>query len=124
MTTNARFTQLSEGVLFEALADKIMVHWNPVEEEATINFESSRYLRVGDDYVQHVGGDTGVSVTMQELHQMQFEINGKMVSGLDVDYFTRLAYDQLYNQQAQEQMEPVPEPEPAPEPEPEPDPEP
>lgn len=108
---NKRIKEVSPGVFHEALADVIKVSWNPIHEEVSINFESSTYLRMGDTYVSRITGDTGVSLTGEEFAGEGFEINGKFITGQDVDIFTRLLYDKRYNEQsrAQEESDELPE---------------
>lgn len=96
---NARFREEAAGLVSEALAEMTRVIWNPITDEASINFDSYRYLKSGDEYITRMEGDSGVSITGEEVKARSYEINGKVVTGEDVNIFIRLLYDELYNEQ-------------------------
>lgn len=98
MGENKRIAEISPGVFYEALSDIIRVNWNPLTEEVNVNFETSIYLRMGEDnYVSKVMGGSGVSITGEDLAATSFEINGKTITGLDLNIFVRMLYDSLCN---------------------------
>lgn len=97
--TNARFREEAAGLTSEALAEAIRVNWNPLDDSVGVNFDSTRYLRAGEQYITRMEGDSGVSITGAELAARSYEINGKVITGEDVNIFARLLYDELYNEQ-------------------------
>jgi len=97
--TNARFRDEAAGLTSEALADIIRVQWDPIEDVSTINFESFRYLKSGEQYITRMEGDSGVSLTGEQMALRSYEIGGKTITGEDVDMFARMLYDELYNEQ-------------------------
>lgn len=96
---NARFREEAAGLTSEALAEMTRVMWNPITDEANINFDSYRYLKSGEQYITRMEGDSSVSITGEEVKARSYEINGKVVTGEDVNIFIRLLYDELYNEQ-------------------------
>ena len=108
---NARFKEEAAGLVSEALAEMTRIMWNPITDEANINFDSYRYLKSGEQYITRMEGDSGVSISGEEVMERSYEINGKTITGEDVNVFIRLLYDELYNEQygQQENVEEAPE---------------
>src|SRR5690625_2544963 len=96
---NARFREDAAGLESEALAEQIRVSWDPLEDTSVIDFQSTRFLRAGDEYITRMEGDSGVSLTGEQLALKSYEIGGKTITGEDVDMFARMLYDELYNEQ-------------------------
>lgn len=112
---NARFREEPAGLVSEALSDWIQVAWRPIEETAMITFETNRYLKSGDQYITRMEGmEDSITIDHIGLAGRSYEINGKVISGIDMDIFVRLLYDDLYNELHAPQPEPEPEPEPDP----------
>lgn len=103
---NARFRDEPTGLTSEAFADWIQVAWNPIEDTAKITFETNRYLKSGDQYITRMEGmEDSISIDHIALAGRSYEINGKLITGADLDMFVRLLYDDLYNEQSGTQEE-------------------
>lgn len=96
---NKRFRDEVAGLQSEALATHITIDWDPLTDDADITFHSTRYLQSGDQYITQMDtGDGSIVMNMEEVLARAYEIGGKEVSGMDVNAFIRMIYDEVYNE--------------------------
>lgn len=106
-TENARFKEEAGGLISEALAPRIHIAWDPITDYARVSFETVRYLKVGDQYVTRMDAELEfLEIEKEELASSSYEINGKTITGADVDMFVRLLYDDKYNERDAAMHEP------------------
>lgn len=96
---NARFRDAGTGFFTEALSEKTRIYWNPIDDTASIDFESSRYLGDEHGYIARVESDSSVSITGEELSTREYVIDGVTYKGSGVIAFAKLLYNDLYNEQ-------------------------
>lgn len=96
---SSRFREEAGGLVSEALATQISVGWDPITDEARITFDSVRFLKVNSQYVTRMdSGAEYIEIDKHDLATRSYEINGKVISGGDLDTFVRLLYDELHNE--------------------------
>ena len=105
METNNRFREEAGGLTSEVLSDLIRVFWDPITDDAHINFETTRFLSSGDEYIARLESDSTVSVSKDELLVKEYEIDGVTYTGEGVIQFIKILFDEEYNAQYGEQPE-------------------
>lgn len=108
--TNKRIKEISPGVFHEILADRVTAAWDPANETADFNFVGAKYLRIGDQFISRVESDSTLAITREDFLERSFEVNGRTITGGDVDMFIRLLFDEIYNaSESADQLEPDPQ---------------
>lgn len=110
MATNARITQLADGVTSEMIAETVQMRYDPISGSGLVEFQGRSRLFLGTTCQTMSGHADTLTVTVEAINNRSFADAGtkdpitqadlSQVSTAGLILLIKQAYDKLYNERA------------------------